>query len=338
MNLRLPLTASLLVVSLLASHALAEPVEPPAPPITPLSVPADLCVAARAVFDGDWRVAGDPTSSVAEVCGETSCLGVDVVSGSVMPPTRTFTPAVDPTPPAPDELAMAFGVTCPTATISPDDEDSPGRAPCPALTQALGFPSERAASFARGSGPKARWLVTELYGEYNMDLTARTHIYDAATRRHLGSVTQKHVYMDPELQWVTDSCALVSMPSPSSSAHPARLLCAGKNRLVSTIAHDEGMFPGPMGARALSDTQLAMWHVDESVNVVRIVALPSGRELSHYDVPFIGSPGSMAAVPANVFGTKLRALAFGNHDNDTLHVIDPIAKMPLAAWRWPDCK
>lgn len=323
-----------------ALDELAETPEPPSPPLTPLRAPAAQCVAARAVFGEEWHIASNPSSAVANICGATSCVAVDLVTGEVGLSSFTVAPVIDDEPPSPiAALAEAFGVTCPaTATSSYDYDKEP--VPCPALTRVLKFPSERAGRFARGAGPKARWLVSEIFGddESMLDLTARTHIYDAATRRHLGSVTQKHVNADPDPHWVTDSCALVWEPFPSSQPHPARLLCAGRNRLVSTIAQDDPTYPGPRAANALSDTRLAMWHVDESMSVVRIVALPNGRELSSFDVPFLQWSSQVVAVPASVFATRLRVLVFADNDRDTLHVIDPIAKKVLRAWKWNDCQ
>lgn len=340
------LAVALLALALLTPKARATP---PTPEPMAMTISAAQCVAARSVFDDAWRIASDITSPIAQVCGGTTCVSVDIMTGEVIGSARATPPVVIDEPPRPrDALTRAFGVACPAVAVverteggaATDDAaaDELAAPRCPALTKVLGFLSERAGNFAPGSGSKARWLVNEVFGDDPMNLTARTHIYDAGSHRHLGSVTQSGLYGAPVLEWVTDRCALVSMPFPSSDVHPRRLLCAGKNRLVSTMGRlDELIAAGPRVARALSDDQLVLWHAGIALNVVRVVSLPSGREQSSYEVPFIDWTSQLATVAPSVFATLFPVLVFADADADTLWVVDPLARKTLRGWHFDDC-
>ena len=315
------------------------------PEVVPLTVPRAHCAAARSVFGDDWTIVpgegtavrGGPNhqgwlraSPVADVCGATACVGVDLVTGGITR-ARRIPPVVQEPPVVRDALMKAFGVTCPEPSAL--DE----QAPCRALSVALKFPAERAATFVRGFGPKARWLVNEVFGDDPMYLTARTHIYDAATRRHLGSVAQTELTDAPELEWVTDVCALVSMPFASSDTRPKRLLCHGKNRLVPTVAKHEVLMPGPKAAVALSDTRLAMWHVDEDMSTLRVISLPDGKEITSSELPFTGWESAMWAGAKSLFGTPTHVVVFADAQLGALHVFDPVGRRVLRAWKFDGC-
>lgn len=314
------------------------------PEVVPLTVPRAYCAAARSVFGDDWTIVpgegtavrGGPdnqgwlrASTVAEVCGATACVGVDLVTGGITR-ARRIPPVVQEPPSVRDVLMTAFGVTCPESSA---DQES-----CKALTAVLKFPAERAATFVRGFGPKARWLVNEVFGDDPMYLTARTHIYDAATRRHLGSVVQTELIDAPVLEWVTHVCALVSMPIAWPGEPTRRLLCSGKNQLVSTVAKHEALMPGPKAAVALSEARLAMWHVDEEMSTLRVVSLPSGKELWASELPFIDWESAMLAVPKSLFGTSTDVVIFADAKIGALHVFDPVGRRVLRAWKFDGCE